>query len=182
MNYLDAINLVLRAIGEYPVDSPNVPYPTVQLIKPALDEQRTSLLTQGWWFNTHRKRTLQPDSLGQVAAPTDALVVIPETERFVWNGAHITRADGSAPDSEVVADLIMDMHYESLPLTARYAVAYAAAYTVYVGDFGNDNTAQVLQQQAVAYFQSLTAQHVRTRKYSVRHRPSYQTYLASLRQ
>ena len=162
--------------------SPSVAYPTVQMLKPALEEQRTSLLTQGWWFNTHSNRTLQPNTIGQVAVPADALVVIPKTETFIWNGAYIARADGSAPNSEVVVDLIVDMPFESLPLTARYTIAYAAAFTIYVGDFGNDNTAQVLQQQAGAYFQNITAQHVRTRKYSLRHRPSYQTYLASLRQ
>lgn len=182
MTYLDAINTVLRYIGEYPVDSVDVMYPTVELIKPALEEQRTALLIQGWWFNTSRNRTLQPDSIGQVQVPTDTLLCIPVTEEFVWNGRYISRKDGTAPNAPVQVDLVGDIPFEDLPLTAKYAVVYAAAYSVYVGDFGVDNSAEALLQQAQGYFQALTAQHTRTRKYSAKHRPEYRKYLAALRQ
>lgn len=181
MDKLKAINTVLRYLGEYPVQDVDVMYPTVDMIKPALEEQRKSLLTQGWWFNTYYKRVLQPDDIGQVQVPEEALVVVPETDEFIWNGRYIAKADGTAPDGPVTVDLVVDIPFDDLPQVAQYAVVYAAAYSTYSADFGIDNTSESLQQQAGAYFQSLTAQHTRTRKYSTRDKPSYRRYIGALR-
>ena len=182
MTELEAVNTVLRYLGEYPVESVDVMYPTVAMIKPALDEQVEALLIQGWWFNTNWQRVLEQDALGQVPVPTGTLLVIPKEDRYIWNGTYICKSDGTAPNQNIVADLIVDMPFESLPVTAQRLVVYSAAYTVYVADFGVDNTAQTLQQQAGGYYQTLTAQHVRTRKYSTKDRSYYRNYVRALRQ
>lgn len=182
MTYLEAINTVLRFIGEYPVDSEDVMYPTVELIKPAIAEQISSLLIQGWWFNTYSRRVLQPDAIGQVAVPSETLACYPVDDNFIWNGSYIARKDGTAPNAAVTVDLVVDMPFAALPITAKRAAVYAAAYTVYMADFGSDQTSQGLQMQAAAYFQALSAQHTRTRKYSTKDRQHYQKYLSALRQ
>lgn len=182
MTYLEAINTVLRYLGEYPVEDADIMYPTVDMIKPALEEQRVSLLIQGWWFNTNYNRKLDPDELGQVIVPDCTLLCIPVQDTFIWNGTYIARADGTPPNAVVPVDLVVDICFEDLPVTAQRAIVYAAAYAVYVGDFGEDNTSQSLMRQAGAYFQSLTAQHTRMRKYSTADKRAYRKYVSTLRQ
>ena len=48
---LDAINMMLRAIGSTPVNNVEIPQPDVANARRTLDRNRKSAQKRGWWFN-----------------------------------------------------------------------------------------------------------------------------------
>lgn len=183
MEKLEAVNMMLRRLGESTVTSLDVPYPTVSIALPALEEARTGLLLSEWYFNKFEWRNLLPNQFGQVEVPTEVLMLYPEDpERFVFAGKYVRDArTGQHVDTAVLCKIVVDVPFEELPVQAQLYCVYQAAHSVYVQDFGMDDTAQVIQQEAMGAYVILSAQHTRHRKYNTRTRRNWQRMLGGLR-
>lgn len=172
MTRIEAINIILRALGETPVTSLDEQYPTLALAIPALEVAKRELLEEEWWFNTYMVRTLLPDERGEIILGDGILMVYPEkTSKYMYTGRRIVRVDNGSPivGEPVNAKVIVDMPFEDMPHSAQLAVTYAAATTVYAADFGPDDTYQHLFQQALSASEEISAQHTRTRSAQARH-------------
>lgn len=183
LSKLDAVNLILRKIGEIPVTNIDEPYPTLAIALPALDEARDTILSEGFWFNTYYKHVLQPDVDGRVATPADCLKFFPEVNRYAWNGTCVVLQDtGEVYHGEpVTGRLIYDIDFEELPEVARYAIAFQAALDVYVSDIGPDSNSEALKQKAQAYYEQLGGDHTVSRKLNSRQRKQQWRWRSQLR-
>ena len=180
---LDFMNLVLRKLGEPPISSVDTRYPTLDLVRPALAEARQTLLTEGWWFNTHHAVQLTPDAAGAVSVPADTLAFYPdEPDRYIYTGLAVVRADGHPTiDNVVVGRRVVDLPLLTLPVSAKYCVAYAAAAQVYAQDVGTDDIYRDISQHFASAYRELSAQHTRTRQHNSRRKLQVQRWRTMLR-
>lgn len=179
---LDAVNLILRKLGEPPIGSLNTQYPTLDLILPALDEAQRNLLAEGWWFNKFEPVTLHPNASNRVVVPPDTMVFEPYKADYLFTGEFIRLADGALEITTPVQGMrIANLPFEELPLVARTAVVYSAAMAVYAADVGIDDIYQDIQRNYAQAYQELGATHTRQRKYSVRRKKQVQRWHYYLR-
>lgn len=175
MKLLDAINTILRRIGEAEVTGIDVPYPTVTLARAAIEQVRRALLAEEWYFNKFQWRNLLPDQRGRVEVPTEVLTVYPEDPKFVHAGKYVRyRETGYHVNEPVLASITLNVPFDELPYTAQLYIALKAAHDVYLQDYGSDNTSEMLLQEAYQQYTNLGAQHTRSRKHSARHRRQWQ--------
>ncbi|UAW53677.1 hypothetical protein pphageT12_45 [Pseudomonas phage pphageT12] len=183
MLLLDAVNLILRKIGEIPVTSIDEQYSTLTIALPALEEARIRILSEGYWFNTYYQHTLQPEVSGEVFVPKDCLKFFPDDGAYVFNGKQ-----GSASQTgdtflrvPVVGRMIQDVPFDELPEVAQYAVAYSAAYDTYVSDIGDDDIAKNLMMRREEFLRQLNGDHTISRKQNSRQRKQVMRWRQSLR-
>jgi hypothetical protein len=183
MLLLDAINLILRKIGEIPVTSVDEQYSTLTIALPALDEARVRLLSEGYWFNTYYKHSLAPDTEGRVETPADCLKFFPEEPRFSWIGkcVRLTDTGDQFVNETVNGRLIIDIPFEELPEVCQYAVAYSAAYDTYVSDIGDDDIAKNLAARRDEFLEQLNGDHTISRKQNSRERKQVARWRRALR-
>ena len=166
MELLDAVNLVLRKIGEIPVTSVDEQYPTLTIVLPALAEARVKMLSEGYWFNSYYKHVLQPMPDGQVLLPANCLKFFPKEARHKFTGSRIADTDtGSIFVKEPVEGrLIIDIPFDDLSEITQYAIAYGAAYETYLSDIGNDDICKKLEETRDEYVMQLNGDHTVSRK------------------
>ena len=72
---LEAVNVLLSAIGESPVNSlEDTGIVEVTMAKAVLQETLTHVLERGWHFNTEEEFPLVPDTSGNINVPANALM------------------------------------------------------------------------------------------------------------
>lgn len=179
---LEVINLILRRLGEPPISSIDTQYPTLDLIRPALDSARIAVLQEGWWFNTVERYGAVPGPDGTVNVPADTLAFYPADNRYCWVGNTVTLDDGNPVVGETVyGRRVFDRDLYTIPHAARYAVAYLAALRVYSEDIGVDSVhADLLTTYGAAYME-LSAQHTRHRALSSLNKPHVMRWRRHLR-
>lgn len=181
-NELEVLNLILRKLGEPPISSVDTQYPTLDLIRPALEESRSELLYEGWWFNTVEGFRVLPDPGGVVRLPPDTLVFYPDDPRWVWVGDTVETSDGSPVVGEAVTGRrVLNRDFYSIPASARWVIVYSAAAQVYAADIGVDDIYNSILALRAAAYMELSAQHTRQRKLTTRNKPHVQRWRNHLR-
>lgn len=183
MNTLDAVNLILRKIGEIPVTSVDEQYPTLAVALPALDESRTVILSEGYWFNTFYQHTLVQQVDGTVKTPENCLKFFPDDPQytFVGNGIRLQSTGSPFINADVVGRLIIDLPFDNLPEMAQYAIAYHAAADTYQGDIGPDATWQSLVAKRDEYIGQIGGDHTISRQHNSRSRKQFARLRQQLR-
>lgn len=164
---LDAVNIILRRLGEQPVTNLDVQYPTIAIALPALDEARVAILQEGWWFNSVDEFDFYPHTDGTLTAPDAMLMFYPEDpETYLFDGVRVVDAKTLSPNLGVTVRgrAVFSKEFEELPNVARYAVTYRAAYETYISDFGDSDIAQSILLAAGDHYSELSAAHTRQRK------------------
>lgn len=105
MTKLEAVNEILAAIGEDPVNSLDEGLPDADRARQTLDRVLTRTLTRGWWFNQYEEYDLQPDSEDQIHVPGDFLRFIPSGKD---QGKRIIQRSGKLYDMEEQSDTFTD--------------------------------------------------------------------------
>lgn len=182
MRLLTAVNTILRKLGELELPSLDEPYPTLPLAIAALEEARTNVLKEGWWFNTAHNWVATPDLNGIVELPLNTLMFYPEDPQYVFDGQFIVMADNHSTiiDKPVKGRLVMDKEFERLPHTAAMAVTYTAALETYTADIGPDKTSEAIQLSLTGYLMTLSAEHTRSRKQNTTQKRAFQRWKRSL--
>lgn len=180
---LEAVNGVLRELGEQPLTSTDTSYPTVELAQTALKTARLELLQKGWWFNSAVNFSVTVSSDGKLALPDNVLEFIPDNPNYIWAGKYIMDKNGGATftsDTVVKGSIKFDLTLQNMPYSAQEWIVLAAASKVYVADFGPDSKYQEIQLRIRELFNTLSAQHVRAKRPTMRNRPAVQQYYRSL--
>lgn len=182
MDQLEAVNLVLRKIGEIPVTSVDEQYPTLTIVLPALEEARVRLLSEGYWFNTYYKHTISPMPNGEVILPSNCLKFFPKEARHKFTGKRIADTDTGSiyVDEAVEGRMIIDVPFTDLVEVMQYAVAYQAAYDTYVSDIGKDDVAADLLLRCSEYLEQVNGDHTISRKQNSRKRKQVTRWRQSL--
>ena len=174
MRLLDAVNLILPVLGEHPVTSINVKHPTLAVILPKLELERTEVLNLGLWFNQY-SITLYPDSEGGIAMPVGTLAFLPDSVNAVVRGPRLMRTDDHSYvwGSPVTGNITVDVPFEELPESVAGAVMYGALVDAYVTDIGMEQNVQMWQGEAREATLRMNTEHLRNMRYSTRQSKQY---------
>ena len=133
---LDALNVILSALGEMPVNTLDSGLPVALISLQTLRRQSRAIQTQGWWFNEDYSYRLIPDVEGRITVK-DALSLRPAGDNawgsyprdIVLRGNRVyDRANRSYTfDDPVHADVIWHLPWDELPFVFRDYVALRAA-------------------------------------------------------
>lgn len=182
MTELEAVNLILRALGEHPVTTVDTRHPTVQLALAELNARRRVILLHGYWFN-HWHITLTPDISGYVYIPSGMLSFqADEPNRYVIIGDRLydTLNQTYTITYALSGQSTVDISFEDMPVQARVVVANQAAIKAYGVDIGLDANAQTYQAETQEALDLLNAEHSRQRAFSSRSRRNWRRYQGSL--
>lgn len=134
---LEAVNVLLRAINEAPVNSLEGTLPVdVASAVDTVREVSRDVQSRGWRWNTE-VMTLAPDAGGRVLLPTNLLRATPtnssDRERYVVRGDYLYNRDDNKNtfvfESPVELEVVLFLAFTDLPEAARrYTTLKAARY------------------------------------------------------
>lgn len=143
---LEAVNQMMRAIGEAPVSSlVGSGDIDVSNAKATLEEVTRAVLTEGWQFNTEYDYPFPVDNAGEIPLPTNALAV--DVNRRAVNGIDPVVRGQKLYDRKnhtykfnttVRAKVVFGLGYSELPEAARYYIAYRACRKFQDTSVGSD--------------------------------------------
>jgi hypothetical protein len=169
MLVIDALNDMLSAIGESPLDPTDPDYTSHPLYESALrvlNKANALVQSKGWWFNTY-KATLTP--VANAIALSSSILSIEVLNTYgdmrdytIRSGALFDLTNNTATiTSPITAYIRLLVPFESLPATAAEYVA-ARATTRFVKVYDGDGAKErgVKDEEALAYL-ALNADHIR---------------------
>jgi hypothetical protein len=183
MTKLEAINIILRTLGENPVPNLDIAYPTLNIIIPALDDSRAEVLGEAWWFNTRYNIKLIPDVNGVVHVPLKTLKFYPDDVCITFEGSRFIWKDTGEPvlNKKICGRLVTLLEFEDCPDTCQRLITYNAALATYVTDNGQDASSQQIAQKMIGFAQSLSAEHTRSQRFNSKQKPTVQRWFRNLR-
>tara|TARA_B110000003_G_scaffold270726_1_gene303700 strand:+ start:472 stop:1068 length:597 start_codon:yes stop_codon:yes gene_type:complete len=151
---LSAVNQVLGAIGQAPVQVLEFRNPEISYIYRILQETTLEVELEGWCFNTEHNYKLTPASDGTISFPVNALQM-DVSEGQVWRTTDVVRRQGKLYDkynqsyvfkSPIRLDFLWFIDYEDIPPAVQnYIVnrskSKAAQYLI-----GDSNLVQMMQK------------------------------------
>lgn len=132
---LDAVNTLLRAIGESPVSTltGDVGVDVVSA-RATLLEIMKAVQTEGWIFNTEYCYPLTRDGNNEILLPANALSVDVSKRRYpnidpVWRGGKLydRKNHTFTFDINLEATIKFALDFEDMPESARHYITYRAA-------------------------------------------------------
>tara|TARA_Y100001938_G_scaffold78956_1_gene109037 strand:+ start:451 stop:1074 length:624 start_codon:yes stop_codon:yes gene_type:complete len=136
---LSAVNSILGAIGQSPVNSLNFTNPEVGFIYNLLRDANIDVQNEGWHFNTEKHVAYTPDTAGKIAIPDDILKM-DASDGWEKNQYDVVRRNGylydkydhtddwsDLPTSGIDLDITRLFSFEDLPSVFRRYVIYRAS-------------------------------------------------------
>lgn len=171
MTLLQAVNRIIPALGEYPVDSIETSNPTVGIVLHAIENARQDLLLKGWWFNRF-ETTLYPDSNGVYIAPHNTIEWVPKNVPAILMGRKfINPADTTDKFPSVTrleGTITLDVSFDELPASFKLWVVYKGMVDAYLNDIGLEEIVNQWRGEAYNAENQVMMQHLRFKKYSTR--------------
>jgi len=129
MTELDAINLMLAAIGEAPVNSIGTGLSESRLAQIELENTSRFVQSIGWYFNTEDNYPLSPNNKGSIQVPRNTLKVDPQNRRYVArnNLLYDKVKRTTVFEDTVLVTLVFGHGWDDLPETAKNYITIRAA-------------------------------------------------------
>lgn len=145
MTLLEALNAVLRSVGESPVQNITTNHPEQRAILAELENQNKRRQSRGWWFNQYIA------DLPSATLPVGTVAVRPENlslDYYVQNGQMYNRRTGS-PVTGATPDVEVQRLVDFIDLPAEFADYVVVATSLAYGtNFDEDELhLQALQAQ-----------------------------------
>ena len=148
--FLEAVNTVLRMVGEAPVNSLESGFGLSEQAEATLLETSRKLQMENWSFNTDYSITLAKDADGYINAPSNALRIevnpfdYPDYE-IVQRGAKLYERKGNTYifTQDIVADVTYAMDWEELPEHARQYFAAKAGRDLQMSTIGSQDLNEI---------------------------------------
>jgi len=152
---LDAINLCLSGIGREPVATLETTDLDSAMARDTLNQVGVDIQNnggRGWWFNHEKGWKLAPDGNGEIILPNNTLSILEARATFYDQGNRLTVRGNKVYDTDqhtfdmtdnvnkegvIEFSLLLLLQYESLPTTARSAIAWSAR-RIFVDDVLGD--------------------------------------------
>jgi hypothetical protein len=144
MTKLEAVNIMLLAIGEQPVSTldPGSITQEASIAEDVLDTVSRDVQALGWYFNETLEVTLSPDVDDNIAIPSDALKVIPigESDAIGIRAGYLyNRTEGTDEfDDDVDCYIVYGQDFADLPQSAKAYIAIRAARVFQQRVLGSD--------------------------------------------
>ena len=154
-NKLGLVNRCLQAIGEAPLPKGSIPSEFVlgsdaQVASSIVDDVWLEMQNKGWWFNSDRGITLQPDSEGFIAFPETVLRIdggryqpLVKKQGMLYN----RRTQSFIFEEPIQVDVIWAVSYSELPIGAYEYIATRASRKFYQKVIGNPEQVQMLMME-----------------------------------
>lgn len=170
MNNLDALNIVLDAIGVYPVTSYDSPHPDAVRAKQKLELSTASTLTRGWWFNKECSFKLLPNIDNEIIIPSEALVIdsVQPRDKYTKRGDKLydpVNHTYKIPEA-VTVDMIISIPFEDIPVSVQTYIARASAVELAVAREGDQNKLAALNSMLMTAKSEAYRDEVRNSNYN----------------
>ena len=129
MNELEAVQMLLRAIGSSPVNNLDVAHPDVSNARSCLDRLRKSVQKRGWWFNLDYNIIYQADAKGEVNIPKEITKIVADNVRYVKRGRKVydSHAQTFIINTNVTAlKTVRTLEWNDMPASIQEYAAYLA--------------------------------------------------------
>lgn len=162
MQKLTAINAMLAAIAQNPVNTPESRNPYSIAAVSVLDRISTEMQEIGWWFNTNTNVTLRPNSEGFILIPSRTLKITDKNNRmnFVIRGSRLYDPlnNTSKFSQDLLVDIVVELDFDTMPEVAAQAVMRSAVHQFFLDRDGEANKVQFLGQSAVLAWSRLNGE------------------------
>lgn len=135
---LEAVNLMLAAIGEAPVNSLASGLPDAEAAETLLDEVKKQVLSKGWQVNTRGRKypvVLEPNSSGEILTPAtmisidttgpSAYVSVSRRGGYLWDDRNETKVWPTG--TKLSCQIIYNLAFEDLNFELQQYIALRAA-------------------------------------------------------
>lgn len=125
---LDAVNEMLAAIGEEPVEELEILPPSGNLARSILSRTSRDLQEEGYWFNTEASYTLTPGADSTITVPANVLKIDGVEVDVIQRGDKLYDREGKTFEfsSEVECTVVLHLDWADLPsIVRRYVTALA---------------------------------------------------------
>lgn len=129
MEELEAVQMLLRAIGSSPVNNLTVAHPDMANARACINRLRKSVQKTGWWFNTDYNVVFQADASGEVRIPQEVTKFIPAEATFVKRGRKVYNSQTQTFNigANVLAlKTVRSLEWAELPASMQEYAAYLA--------------------------------------------------------
>jgi len=129
MDELEAVQMLLRAIGSSPVNNLDVAHPDMANARACINRLRKSVQKTGWWFNTDYNVVFQADVLGEVRIPKEVTRFIASDAQFVKRGRKVYNSQTQTFNigaSVTALKTVRSLEWAELPASIQEYAAYLA--------------------------------------------------------
>lgn len=151
LSKLQAVNKMLRSIGEFPVQALDTGGSTdAAVAESVLDEVKLAVLGDGWNLNTAHNITLSRNSGNQIPIPTTALHIDSygsfANSNYVRRGDYLYDLDNNTDvfTESVTVSIIYDMEWDQLPAKLKHYITCRAALQFCIEGPADDRMVQFL--------------------------------------
>lgn len=151
MDELEALNMLLRAIGSAPVNDVSSPYPSAANARATLKRASRKGQMRGWWFNTDHSVLLARNESGMIDVPESYLNVLTSDPAIVHRGARMYDSVNNTYTfaCDVVATRVVRLlDWDDLHPSAQELFAYSAAREYVRDELGDRDKENSFKQDA----------------------------------
>jgi len=171
MTNLDALNIVLDAVGVYPVTSYDSPHPDAVRARQKLERYSTEIQSRGWWFNKEHELTLLPNLAEEIVVPATTLVIdsVDPREKYAKRGSKLYDPINHTYriPHQVVVDMIIEITFDHIPVTVQNYITMSAAVEMAVTREGDQNKINMLNTGLLKAKSEAFADDIRNSNYNV---------------
>ena len=155
---LSAVNSILGAIGQSPINELVFDNPEVSFIYNILRDSNVDVQNEGWHFNTENHVKYTPDANGKIVVGNDVLKM-DTTDGWIDRTHDVVKRNGYLYDKQshsddfsghsggIKLDIVRLISYEDLPEVFKRYIIYKASVRAATQLVGNPQLAQLLAQQ-----------------------------------
>mgnify|MGYP001199817973 FL=1 len=169
MDMKTAVNHIITALGENPVDHVDVRHPTVAIALRHITEINRELQLPEWWFNTYQVK-LEPDHRGIISVPHDTIKWLSKDIKTHVQGGIVVNSKTMERewDHALEGRISIEVPFEEVPYSFALWVVKEATVRAYISDYGLEEVVQLLQASAFTAQQLVHKEHLQHRNHSTR--------------
>lgn len=130
MTELEAMNLLLRAIGSSPVNSLNSTHPDAANARNTLKRITKDAQKRGWWFNIDYNTMYYPNSIGEIIVESQVLSLVDTNGAYLKRGTKLYDKFNNSFKFNGPVNIhrtIRNVPWDELPESMKTFIAYRAA-------------------------------------------------------
>ncbi|ENU5815582.1 hypothetical protein ACE34P_003178 [Vibrio fluvialis] len=166
-SYLEAVNELLAAIGEAPVNSIGTGLSESRLAQLTLDRVSRRVQKRGWWFNTETMK-FTPNAQGEIVLPRNTLSIETQSGRYTYRNYKLYDKGNNTFyfHTPVYITLILALDWDSLPETARNFITLKASQRFQTETVGSAQANAELREEVQQAYLELNEEEMEAGNYN----------------
>lgn len=185
MQLREAVNAILPALGEHPVDSVEAHNPTVGVVLRAIDNTLRTLLVKGWWFNSYYT-DIYPDEHGVFRVPNGLLEWVHDGPESVPQGSVFVNPQNNLTTqfpntTRLRGRVIKYVEFDDLPQSFADWVVIRSKILAYQDDIGGGGVLDEWERQSYMLETKVSMADLRSKRTGTKYNRTYQRIRKALR-